>query len=465
MATDLATAIALGQLGQAGQSERTRRSLAERLTAGATTGRPVYSLGAALAQGLTGALGGYMAADADQREQTARNNAIAEALRGQDERQRAQMDAVIGVTRGNPVPEGQMGPSRPASTGPAREDALALLSATNPAARAQLDLDRDRAQRAAQERLVAGQRATQLEVARIQAGTRNQPQLPAGFRMRPDGTAERIPGLPEPAPDEFQRLLGAAGIEPGSPQAQELARNILERRGQPPQTNVINPPQEGALLRADAQTLQQVSEGTNQARGLLAMFERAREAVRAVPEGMGAQLLPIIGQTARALGYDLPGTSEAEVLTSLRNQMAALQRLPGSGATSDRDMALFLQAVPRLGNTREGNLALIDMGERLMRRRIDEARVWRENIGRPDLMDRLDALGSVFSPEERQMLQQTLSSPASPPPPGPGVAGAEPPLPTFSSPADVNRAVQQGRLRPGDRFLTPDGEILQVPRR
>jgi hypothetical protein len=197
MATDLATAIALGQLGQAGQSERTRRSLAERLTAGATTGRPVYSLGAALAQGLTGALGGYMAADADQREQTARNNAIAEALRGQDERQRAQMDAVIGVTQGNPVPEGQMGPARPASTGPAREDALALLSVTNPAARAQLDLDRDRTQRAAQERLVAGQRATQLEVARIQAGTRNQPQLPAGFRMRPDGTAERIPGLPE----------------------------------------------------------------------------------------------------------------------------------------------------------------------------------------------------------------------------------------------------------------------------
>ena len=135
---------------------------------------------------------------------------------------------------------------------------------------------------------------------------------------------------------------------------------------------------------------------------------------------MGAQLLPIIGQTARALGYDLPGTSEAEVLTALRNQMAGLQRLPGSGATSDRDMALFLQAVPRLGNTREGNLALIDLGERLMRRRIDEARVWRENIGRPELMDRLDALGSVFSPEERQMLQQTLSSPASPPPPGPG---------------------------------------------
>ena len=99
-----------------------------------------------------------------------------------------------------------------------------------------------------------------------------------------------------------------------------------------------------------------------QARSLINFFDRAEQAVRAVPEGAAAQFLPIVGQTARALGYDIPGTSEAEVLRGITNQLAALQRVPGSGATTDFEMRLFMQAVPRLGNTREGNLQLLDLG-------------------------------------------------------------------------------------------------------
>ena len=221
------------------------------------------------------------------------------------------------------------------------------------------------------------------------------------FRMRLAG-ASRAPS----APTEFDRLLGAAGIQPGSPEAQTLARGRLERMGQAPQTNVTVAPAEGALIRADTETLKQINEGAQQARQMVNMFTRAEEAVRQAPEGTGAQLLPIIGQTARAFGVDIQGTSEAEVLNSLQNQLASLQRVPGSGATSDRDMALYLQSVPRLGNTREGNLKLIDMGRRLMERRIQEAGVWRRNIGQSDIMEKLDELGPVFSTEERQLLQQ-----------------------------------------------------------
>jgi hypothetical protein len=221
------------------------------------------------------------------------------------------------------------------------------------------------------------------------------------FRMRL-AVASRAPS----APTEFDRLLGAAGIQPGSPDAQELARKRLERMGQAPQTNVTVAPAEGALIKADTETLKQINEAAQQARQMVNMFIRAEEAVRQVPEGTGAQLLPIIGQTARAVGVDIQGTSEAEVLNSLRNQLASLQRVPGSGSTSDRDMALYLQAAPRLGNTREGNLKLIDMGRRLMERRIQEAGVWRRNIGQSDIMEKLDELGPIFSTEERQLLQQ-----------------------------------------------------------
>jgi len=236
-----------------------------------------------------------------------------------------------------------------------------------------------------------------LQASGIQPGSPEAQQI-ARQRLLP----ERAPS----APTEFDRLLGAAGIQPGSPEAQALARGRLERMGQAPQTNVTVAPAEGALIKADTETLKKINEGAQQARAMVNMFTRAEEAVRQVPEGTGAQLLPIIGQTARAFGVDIQGTSEAEVLNSLRNQLASLQRVPGSGANSDLDMALYLQAVPRLGNTREGNLKLIDMGRRLMERRIQEAGVWRRNIGQSDIMEKLDELGPIFSTEERQLLQQ-----------------------------------------------------------
>lgn len=241
-------------------------------------------------------------------------------------------------------------------------------------------------------------------------------------------TGRVVAQIPE-RPDENERLLALAGLRPGTPEFQQMARAIAERRGAPPTTNVnVDNRADSALLRADTDTMKTINEGTMQARGLMSLFDRAETAIRATPEGAGAQFAPIIGQVARSLGFDIQGTSEAEVLRSIQNQMASLQRLPGSGATSDRDMALFLQAVPRLGNTREGNLALVDMGRRLMQRRIEEAGVWRRNIGSPDLQDRLDALGPVFNERDREMLMggaiQSLRQSVQPQPQAPAPMGA-----------------------------------------
>lgn len=278
--------------------------------------------------------------------------------------------------------------------------------------------------------------------------------------MRPVFTAPRAPE----APSEFDRLVAAAGLQPGSPEAQAFARDRLARLGMPPQTNVsVDNRAESALMRADTNTLKAVNEGVNQALSLRNVFDRAGQAIRAAPEGQGAQLAPFLGQAARTLGMDIPGTSEAEVLRSLTNQLASLQRIPGSGATTDTDMRLFLQSVPRLGNTREGNVALLDMGRRLAERRIEEARIWRQHVGQPDLIDRLNALPPIFRDDEREMLAGAPPQPA--PQPG-GVAGPggmtmEPPqgMPRVNSPADAMR------LPPGTRFMGPDGRVREVPAR
>jgi hypothetical protein len=61
-----------------------------------------------------------------------------------------------------------------------------------------------------------------------------------------EGLIRRATAGAERAPDEFSRMLTQAGIAPGSPEAQALARGYLERRGTPPSTTV-NMPQIGSI--------------------------------------------------------------------------------------------------------------------------------------------------------------------------------------------------------------------------
>jgi len=273
--------------------------------------------------------------------------------------------------------------------------------------------------------------------------------IPEGMRLNSAGTLEEIPGYRQrpQQPDDTERLLRASGYTPGTPEYEAQARILLQRRGQPPQTNVNVSP-ETSLMRADSDTLKAINEGQGQARALISLLDRTERAVRAVPEGQAARFLPAVGQTLASFGVQVPGTSEAEILNALTGQLAGLQRIPGSGATTDYEMRLFLQAVPRLGNTRDGNLALLDMGRRLARRRIEEAAIWRRYVGQPDLMERLDALPPVFGDSDMEVLMSgpaARAAPLSAPPRPPGM---------------IDRARNRGNAS-GTPQLPPGFEVVQ----
>jgi hypothetical protein len=315
----------------------------------------------------------------------------------------------------------------------------------------------------------------------------NGPQGPGTYERRPDGTlafigarmppqegAETFTGAPQTVmqngqpvlvqmgnrgpvrpiqgygpnpqqPDDNERLLRASGYQPGTPEYEAQARILLQRRGQPAQTNINTGDSPQAILaRSDVETIKSQNAAANQARVLLPLFDRVEEAIRNVPEGAGAQFAPILGQVASAFGVPINGTSEAEVFRALTATLAPLQRVEGSGATSDRDIGLYLQAVPRLGNTREGNLALVDMGRRAAGRRIEEATIWRQYAGTPDVMDRLNALPPLWSDEERAMLRPPRATSGQP---------VAPPRP----PGMIDRA---RRNAPGTPALPPGFEVL-----
>lgn len=74
-----------------------------------------------------------------------------------------------------------------------------------------------------------------------------------------------------------------------------------------------------------------------------------------IKTGKGAQAMAMIGPYAQALGINVDGLDAAQAYQSIVNRMAPNMRPVGSGASSDRDVSIFMSSLPGLGNTPGGN--------------------------------------------------------------------------------------------------------------
>lgn len=78
-----------------------------------------------------------------------------------------------------------------------------------------------------------------------------------------------------------------------------------------------------------------------------------------IDTGKGAQLTEALGPYAEALGVDIKGLPEMQAYKAITDRMAPQMRKPGSGASSDTDVRMFLSALPSLGRTPEGNQIIL----------------------------------------------------------------------------------------------------------
>lgn len=74
-----------------------------------------------------------------------------------------------------------------------------------------------------------------------------------------------------------------------------------------------------------------------------------------ISTGKGAEVLNAIGPYAQAIGIDVKGLSETQAFQSIVDKMAPQMRPTGSGSSSDSDVRMFLNSLPSLGKTSEGN--------------------------------------------------------------------------------------------------------------
>jgi hypothetical protein len=79
-----------------------------------------------------------------------------------------------------------------------------------------------------------------------------------------------------------------------------------------------------------------------------------------IETGKGTEAKARIGPYAEMLGVDIEGLGEAQAYEAIVARIAPTLRVPGSGATSDFEMQMFLRSLPAIGNTPEGNALIQD---------------------------------------------------------------------------------------------------------
>lgn len=95
--------------------------------------------------------------------------------------------------------------------------------------------------------------------------------------------------------------------------------------------------------------------------------------------GLGAETLSEVVSAASTLGMDIPqGIAESEVIRRIQGEMALRARNPESGLgltgnTSNKDLSFLKSVVPGLQQSKQGNLAIIDLNIRLNKMKQDIA--------------------------------------------------------------------------------------------
>lgn len=158
--------------------------------------------------------------------------------------------------------------------------------------------------------------------------------------------------------DEFERLI--AGMSPEQQAAARQARLDKLTTNSPVATvtveNKLDMKRGEASIAVDQKEMEGALEAARSAGSMVPQLEQMYSLVKSTPTGFGqASILPI-KQLGAALGLDVEGLPQQELLRGLTKELLPRMRAPGSGATSDMEMRTFEQALGGLGNTQEANM-------------------------------------------------------------------------------------------------------------
>ena len=108
--------------------------------------------------------------------------------------------------------------------------------------------------------------------------------------------------------------------------------------------------------KANAATYQGALESATNAGQQLSNIDRMAGLLTDIETGKGEQALMGLASIGEQIGIKIdPKLGDKQAVQSLANQLAIGMRQPGTGTMTDKDMEVFLQSVPSLQNSPDGN--------------------------------------------------------------------------------------------------------------
>lgn len=191
-------------------------------------------------------------------------------------------------------------------------------------------------------------------------------------RFVPVGGVEASKGYRDLTPEE----VAQRGLPPGAYQAGPDGR--IEGVGKGGIT--INTGENGSEFTKEGEKsantrLNEIIAGGQSASTMLGDVQQLADLGRQIGTGKIAEVKAALGPYAEAFGIDISKQGEAEAYKAIIARMAPNMRPAGSGATSDFDANQFLQSLPRLGNSPEGNQIITDTFTALSQNKMQAAEI------------------------------------------------------------------------------------------
>jgi len=176
------------------------------------------------------------------------------------------------------------------------------------------------------------------------------------------------------------------------------------------------------------------------------------------PEGIAGESGATMGKVLAGFGFaPTDRMSNAELLGAIQQRLIGPIREPGT--SSDRDVTRYLAASPGLMSTGDGRVKLAEMTKALIDRNSEIAKVYRDNLGAPDLSQKLMAIHNkpLFSDEQRAAIDETIRTRGGTVPGGVTPGQQVPAATAPPSPAAPPGARQVGTFQGKPVFEMPDG--------
>jgi len=186
---------------------------------------------------------------------------------------------------------------------------------------------------------------------------------------------------PDKIPDSVRALdirAQQAGLQPGTKEYQQF----MISGGSGPQTVINTGSNTSKFLEksdeAAAKRMDEIVTAGQSAPQTLSDMQQLLDLGSQIGTGKEAQVKAVLGPYAQSLGINIDGMPEIQAYQAITSRLAPQMRAVGSGSSSDTDVALFMQSLPNLKNTPQGNEIIANTMKAVAQNKVNAAGVARK---------------------------------------------------------------------------------------